>query len=95
MAMRRIQATISGRVQGVSFRYYTQREAQHLQLTGWVGNQPDGSVMTIAEGSEAALQRFVQFLHQGPPAARISHVTLLWQEASGEFSQFEIRYFYQ
>lgn len=94
MTVRRVEATISGRVQGVSFRYYTQKEAQRLQLTGWVRNQPDGSVMTTAEGSEDALQRFVQFLHQGPAAARVSQVTTVWQEASGEFSQFEIRYFY-
>ncbi len=91
--MKRIQATIQGRVQGVSFRYYTQKEAQRLGLTGWVRNQPDGSVMTVAEGTEENLQMFVQFLHHGPPAARVSHVDLTWQEASGEFTRFEVRYF--
>lgn len=93
--MKRIQATIQGRVQGVSFRYYTQKEAQRLGLTGWVRNQPDGSVMTVAEGTEENLQIFVQFLHQGPPAARVSHVDLTWQEASGKFTRFEVSYFHE
>ncbi|MCL4871606.1 MAG: acylphosphatase [Anaerolineae bacterium] len=93
--MKRIQATVSGRVQGVSFRYYTQREAQRLGLTGWVCNQPDGTVLTVAEGDEPALLAFVRFLHQGPSAARVTDVTLAWQEAVGEFTDFTVRYFYQ
>ncbi len=93
--MKRIQATIQGRVQGVSFRYYTQKEAQRLGLTGWVRNQPDGSVMTIAEGTEENLHQFVQFLHHGPPAARVSRVDLTWQEASGKFIHFEVSYFHE
>lgn len=92
--MKRLQATIQGHVQGVSFRYYTQKEAQRLSLTGWVRNQPDGSVMTVAEGAEEALQTFVQFLHHGPPAARVSQVDLAWLEATGEFRDFAVRYFY-
>src|SRR5690606_10626942 len=95
IVMKRIQATIQGRVQGVSFRYYTQKEAQRLGLTGWVRNQPDGSVMTVAEGTEGNLHLFVQFLHQGPPAARVSDVALTWQEPSGEFTRFDVSYLYQ
>jgi hypothetical protein len=46
----RVEATVYGRVQGVSFRYYTQQKARQLGLTGWVANHPDGSVRLVAEG---------------------------------------------
>jgi acylphosphatase len=92
--MKRIQATVHGRVQGVSFRYYTQREAQRLGLTGWVRNQPDGSVMTVAEGQDEPLQTFLQFLYHGPPSARVTQIDLEWFDATGEFRDFAVRYFY-
>ena len=95
MTKKRIEAIVRGRVQGVSFRYYTQKEAQRLGITGWIRNQPDGSVMTIAEGEEPVLTAFVQFLHHGPPAARVSDVNWSWQEATGEFRAFEVSYFYR
>lgn len=75
-ATRAIAATVTGRVQGVGFRYTTQRRGQELGLVGWVRNHPDGSVETWAQGSEDALQRFVVFLEQGPPAARVTTVDL-------------------
>jgi acylphosphatase len=93
--MKRIQAVVCGRVQGVSFRYYTQREAQRLGVTGWVRNQPDGSVMTVAEAADETLDTFIQFLHQGPPSARVTQVDLEWFPATGEFSEFTTRYFYE
>lgn len=75
-ATRAIAATVTGRVQGVGFRYTTQRRGQELGLVGWVRNQPDGSVETWAQGPEDALNRFVVFLEQGPPAARVASVEL-------------------
>jgi len=93
--MKRIQAVVRGRVQGVSFRYYTQREAQRLGVTGWVRNQPDGSVMTVAEATEDMLAAFIQFLHHGPPSARVTQVDLEWLPATGEFGNFAVGYFYE
>ncbi len=92
MSKRQVQATIYGRVQGVSFRYYTQKEAVKLGVTGWVANQWDGSVRTIAEGEEETLQQFVQFLQTGSPYAHVDHVALTWAKASETFKQFEIRH---
>lgn len=89
--MKRIEAVVYGRVQGVSFRYYTQREAGRLRLTGWVRNRRDGTVETVAEGPEAALQAFVNFLHRGSPSARVDRVALSWGVATGEFNQFSVR----
>ena len=85
----RLHATITGVVQGVHFRYYTMRRAQQLGLRGWVANRWDGRVETVAEGPRSSLQEFLEFLHQGPPAAYVSRVTPRWEEASGEFSGFD------
>jgi acylphosphatase len=88
----RLHANIYGRVQGVNFRSYTQREAAALDITGWVANRADGSVEIVAEGDRAALQKLVCFLHQGPPAARVERIQAGWDEATGEFERFRIRY---
>ena len=92
MQEKQIQVTVYGRVQGVSFRYYTQREAHKLGLVGWVANQWDGTVRTIAEGDESQLQQFLQYLHKGPSHAHVTQVDVIWTDASGEFHQFEIRH---
>jgi acylphosphatase len=89
--MKRVEAVVYGRVQGVSFRYYTQREAGRLRLTGWVRNRRDGTVETLAEGPEEALQAFVKFLHRGSPSARVDRVALSWGDATSEFNQFSVR----
>ena len=92
MSKKQLQAVIYGRVQGVSFRYYTQREAITLGINGWVANQWDGTVRTVAEGEENALQQFYQFLHQGSPHARVDQVDANWTNATGVFNKFEIRH---
>jgi acylphosphatase len=91
--LERLHARVYGRVQGVNFRYYTQREASNLGLTGWVANRFDGSVEVVAEGGKAALQRLLVFLHRGPPSARVANVNADWEEATGEFDYFAVRHF--
>jgi len=86
--MKRLSATVYGRVQGVSFRFYTQEEATRLGLTGWVANQGDGSVHVEAEGSESALQELVTWLHRGSPAAHVTRVEASWSEGKGKFHSF-------
>lgn len=88
--MERLHAIIAGRVQGVSFRYYTQRRARELGIVGWVRNLPDGRVETLAEAERPTLETYLEFLHTGSPAARVSRVQHVWQPATGEFSTFEI-----
>ncbi|BCX03186.1 MAG: acylphosphatase [Candidatus Roseilinea sp.] len=87
----RLHAIVRGIVQGVNFRYYTQREAQRLLLTGWVRNRLDGAVEVVAEGTRAQLERLLDFLHSGPPMAHVSGVEATWQPATGEFTTFEVR----
>lgn len=89
---KRLEATVYGRVQGVSFRYYTQKKAQTLGLKGWVANDSDGSVRLIAEGTEESLNQLVQFLHIGSPSAQVNKVTYTWEIPTNEFYRFSVRW---
>jgi acylphosphatase len=88
--MERVEARVEGRVQGVCFRYYTRRRATELELSGWVKNQPDGSVRVLAEGPRDRLDQLLSFLHQGPEAARVDRVTTDWQPHQGDLSPFSV-----
>ncbi len=66
--------TISGRVQGVWFRDSTRREALKLGITGYAKNLANGDVEVLAEGDDVALNRLGQWLHEGPPMAKVSSV---------------------
>jgi acylphosphatase len=72
--IKRIRLQISGKVQGVWYRASTQQKAQELGLTGWVRNEPDGSVLAEAEGTANQLADFAAWCHQGPTHARVSGV---------------------
>jgi acylphosphatase len=69
-----IYATVSGRVQGVGFRYTCCTEARRLGLAGWVRNEVNGDVEVWAEGRTEKLDRLVQWLRRGPPGARVDSV---------------------
>lgn len=69
-----IHAVVIGRVQGVGFRYSTQRRAAALGLVGWVRNRPEGSVEVWAQGNPHDVDRLVAFLRDGPPAAGVAAV---------------------
>lgn len=87
----RAEVTLRGRVQGVGFRWFAQREATRLGLAGWVANEPDGSVIAIAEGPSPAIEELVAALGQGPPGARVREVRVQRAAARGEPSGFHIR----
>jgi acylphosphatase len=65
---------ITGRVQGVGFRAWTREEANQLGLTGWVRNEPDGSVLALLSGSPAGISQMLERFRHGPPAASVSGV---------------------
>lgn len=83
---------ISGRVQGVGFRYSARREALRLGLTGWVRNAEDGSVEIEAEGDEDGLAAFKAWLQAGPPGARVDSLVLRRNVASGAYPSFTVEY---
>jgi acylphosphatase len=86
----RLHAQVSGRVQGVNFRYYTRLTAKETGLTGWVRNRSDGTVEVVAEGTRQQLEKLLQFLNVGPASARVSQVQADWLSATGEFVDFQI-----
>ena len=81
---------IYGRVQGVGFRYYAQKKAQELQISGYVKNRPDGSVYIEAEGNSDQLKSFVLWCETGPAWARVSKVEKQPVPMQG-YQGFEIR----
>ncbi len=85
-----IHCVISGIVQGVGFRVYTQREAMRLKITGWVKNTPEGQVEVFAMGDEPALLLFKTWLMQGPSAATVTSVTCKTVEVDPNLTQFRI-----
>jgi len=87
----RLHATVSGRVQGVSFRYFVIEQADILDLLGWVRNRWDGSVELIAEGSQQNLESLLQALREGPPMARVENVEFEWLPFTGEYNGFAVR----
>jgi acylphosphatase len=88
----RLQAVIHGRVQGVSFRYYTQKRAGELGLVGYVRNLGDGTVEVVAEGPRAGLEELLSFLHTGPRAAFVTRVNTEWSVPTHRFERFGVRY---
>ena len=81
---------ISGRVQGVAYRYATYRQAQSLGVSGWVRNLPNGDVEGCFEGEESAVTALVDWCRCGPPAAQVDRVNVTRQEYTGEFRGFMI-----
>lgn len=88
MSGARLSATVTGRVQGVGFRYFVTQHARRLGLTGRVRNEPDGSVTLEAEGDRDDLRQLETLLHQGPPSARVERVEAAWAEATGAYDAF-------
>ena len=86
----RLHATITGRVQGVSFRYFVIEKADELDILGWVRNRWDRSVEVTAEGNREDLEQLLQALHSGPPMARVDNVEYEWLDYIGEFKGFNL-----
>lgn len=79
-----------GRVQGVGFRWFVEREACQLGLRGWVRNCQDGSVEALAQGSEEELRSFYAILRQGPRAARVDEVEVDERPIESALTSFRI-----
>lgn len=92
--MIRAHVIVSGRVQGVFFRSETQNEAIKQGLTGWVQNLPDGRVEAVFEGEKDKVDRLIRFCRQGPRGAIVTDIEVTWENYTGEFREFKIRYSY-
>ena len=86
-----IHCLISGRVQGVCFRMYTQQQARIYGVTGWVRNLQDGRVEVLASGEENSLKQMKQWLRKGPSMARVTHIEVDESDQSEKFEEFTVR----
>jgi acylphosphatase len=87
-----ISATISGRVQGVGFRFAVARAGREHGLDGWVRNTAGGDVEVWAEGDPPALDRLTAFLRVGPPAAHVTSVVIRPAVPNPAIHGFNVRY---
>jgi acylphosphatase len=92
MSVRRAHVWITGRVQGVFFRHYTRQEAAQRGLSGWVRNLPDGRVEAVFQGEDADLEAMLRWCRQGPPAARVTDVELVWEAPDPGMTGFGVRH---
>ncbi|MDO9107181.1 MAG: acylphosphatase [Methylovulum sp.] len=79
--MRRVKILVSGRVQGVYFRLFTQNKAKHFAIKGSVRNLPDGRVEIIAEAEHVTMEKFIKWCHKGPVTARVDDVEIIELQA--------------
>ena len=86
----RMHVVVSGRVQGVGFRWFVRETAIELGLAGWVRNRPDGNVEVAADGDDAGVARFRELLRKGPPHAMVASVDDIPSEPKPLPRPFEI-----
>ena len=87
----RLEASVRGSVQGVGYRWFVQRNALRLGITGWTANEADGSVTVVAEGSPQSIKELAAVMRRGPSGARVTDVEMKRAPATGEFHDFAIR----
>ncbi|RPJ09382.1 MAG: acylphosphatase [Spirochaetaceae bacterium] len=85
-------ATVTGRVQGVGFRFSTQRKAKELGLSGFVQNRMDGAVRVVAEGNPEALSLLATWLSKGPPGAFVRNVHIENHQPHGSYNGFTVEF---
>jgi acylphosphatase len=89
--MKRVQLIVRGVVQGVGFRWSTEREAARLGVRGFVRNLPSDAVEIVAEGDAAAVERLIAWAKHGPPSAVVEDLEVRDEAPTGEFREFGIR----
>jgi len=89
--MRRVKILVSGRVQGVYFRVFTQNKAKHFAVKGSVKNLSDGRVEIIAEAEHITIDKFIKWCRKGPITARVDHVEISELEADEVLTGFDIK----
>ncbi len=89
---KRVVLKIYGEVQGVGFRYRVAEQVRDLNSTGWVRNAPGGTVEILAESEEKNLKKLIDYCQEGPKFAKVDRVEVKWEEATGEYNDFLIKY---
>jgi len=90
--MKQVEFIVTGRVQGVGFRYYIYKKASEMGITGWVKNTVDGNVQVVAQGDESVLNTFIDYLYIGPPLARVDKISKVETKLLSVFHNFSVKY---
>ncbi len=83
---------VKGLVQGVGYRYFCYNRARNLGLTGWVKNNPDGSVSLMVEGDRSLIESLLDELKVGPRYAVVKDVRVTWFPYSGKYTDFQVTF---
>lgn len=87
---KQIRCKVTGEVQGVRYRDYSQREAMILGISGTAENLADGGVEVVAQGDEKSLKIFIEKLRAGSLSSRVSSIDVVWEQPKENFSDFRI-----
>ncbi len=87
-----VHGFVSGRVQGVGFRYSTVRKASSLKVSGWVRNTAEGRVEFFAQGNSSAVRNLLQWLNKGPSMARVDGVDYDTIHPRDNITSFHVAY---
>lgn len=82
---------VSGRVQGVAFRYYARNIASQLGVSGWIKNLPDGKVELLVEGSKNSVEEMVEWCKRGSRMAEVEDIEVDWLPYSGKYNEFQLK----
>ena len=85
-----VNMKITGKVQGVGFRFFVQQQAQELDINGWVSNKSNGDVEALAQGEKADLEQFIARVKEGTTFSRVDNVNLEWMNKGEQYFGFEI-----
>jgi len=88
---RSMHCTVSGRVQGVFFRAWTEDQARNLGLAGWVRNLDDGRVEVLLQGDKGAMEEMRTRLQQGSPMSVVQDVSCQWVDDDRDYGAFSVR----
>ena len=86
------EITISGRVQGVGYRYFAVQKATEMGITGWVKNSVDGSVIIVAQGIEEEIKTLIDYLYLGPTRSRVDRISKVKFNTLANFDNFSVKY---
>lgn len=93
MELKRAHVVISGRVQGVFYRSYTRDMANRYKLKGWVKNLPNRNVEAVFEGEASNIEKMLKWCAKGSPNSKVKLVDYKWEEYTGEFDSFSLKYY--
>jgi len=88
--MQQVHLLISGKVQGVWYRVFVQKNARELGLTGWVKNTDEGHVEAMVQGNTDVIESLIKLCRQGPPLADVKNIAVTQEESKDSYTDFAI-----